>query len=146
MKNLFQDLRYGVRMFTRSRGYTVVALLSLALGIGATTAIFSLFDTVWLRPLPYPHTDRLVAVSEVELTEPDSRWGVALANYFDWKEQCKSFEHLSMINWGWSLTFVGGERPERTIARRVTEGYSRHSWRKSCARAPVPSRRVRRCD
>ena len=122
-ERLWQDVRYGARTLLKNRGFAAIAIVSLGLGIGATTAIFSIFDTIWLRPLPYENAGRLVAVSEVQLDDPGNTMGVALANYFDWKEQCKTFDHLALAHLYWPLTLVGGDRPERIIARRVTEGY-----------------------
>ena len=82
---LRQDIVFGVRMLRRQPGFTAVAIFALALGIGATTAIFSVVDAVLWRPLPYPHADRVMSLAEQRPRE--SRWfgAVAPADYFDWQ-------------------------------------------------------------
>ena len=87
LENLAQDIRYGVRQLLKNPGFTAVVVVTLAVGIGATTAIFSVVNAVLLRPLPYPEPDRLV-----ELT--DRGGPIALPNFRDWKAQQKVFEHL----------------------------------------------------
>ena len=72
METIWQDVRYSVRLLARQRGFALVAILTLALGIGASTAIFTVIDAAMLRPLPYPHPEQLVRVS-VEIVQPTGR-------------------------------------------------------------------------
>jgi putative ABC transport system permease protein len=95
IETLIQDVRYGVRMLVKNPGFTVVALLAIALGIGANTAIFSVVNAVLLRPLQYPNAERIVAIQE--LNEKGSRVQVTPANFLDWRAQNTSFEYLAAI-------------------------------------------------
>ena len=106
MGRLMKDLRYGVRVLARSPGFTAVAVLTLALGIGANTAIFSVVNAVLLRPLPYRDPARLVTVLH------DGWKPVAPANFLDWREQSRSFESMAAAQ-AWSLTMTGREQPEQ---------------------------------
>ena len=118
---LRQDLKYGLRMLRTSPGFTVLAILTLALGIGANTALFSLVYGVLLKPLPYDDSERIVWVRE---HQPDRgrTMPVAMANFLDWTE-ARSFE--SMVAYGgWSQTIRGGERPYRSVTGRVTPGFA----------------------
>jgi len=100
---VLQDLTFASRQFRRSPGFTVTVALTLALGVGATTAIFSLIDGILLRPLPFPHADRLVAVDTLEFppgvagTDPGAAnyLGSSYPNFFDWQLQNHSFESLA---------------------------------------------------
>ena len=94
MQTLLQDLRYGVRQLRKSPGFTLAAVITLAIGIGANTAIFSSMDAVVLRPLAVPQMDRVVTVAE-EQQSGNYQW-VALANYEDWARQSRSFEELAV--------------------------------------------------
>src|SRR6202020_1700983 len=85
MTRLFQDLRYAMRQLRKSAGFTLVAVTTLALGIGANTAVFSVVDRVLLHPLPYPDSDRMVKVSQT--FEGISTDSAAPANYLDWVSQ-----------------------------------------------------------
>jgi hypothetical protein len=93
---LRQDLSYSVQNLIRNPGFGTVAIISLALGIGATTAIFSIFDVIWLRPLPYKHEDRIVVVSEVRLDNPRNTMNVTMGCFLEWREQSTSFESLDL--------------------------------------------------
>src|ERR1700752_5262068 len=97
MTNLLQDLRYGIRLLTKSPLFTIVAVLTLALGIGANTAIFSVVDGILLRPLPYPEPDRLVRIWESSLKLDSPRNVVNPMNFLDWRDQSHSFEAMAAL-------------------------------------------------
>ena len=116
----WQDLRHALRMLRKNWGFTAVAVITLGLGIGANTAIFSVVNAVLLRPLPYPNADRLVAVSENSLKAPDI--SVAYPDYLDWRAQQSVFEEMSArMPTGGVIT--GANEPERVIGRLVTPSF-----------------------
>jgi len=116
---LRQDVRFAVRTLTRRPGFAMVAVLTLGVGMGATTAIFSLIDSVLLKPLPFREPDRLVTVWEVRPRFNQPRMQVAPANYVDWKQQVQAFESLAAYYHSFvNLTGVG--TPERLVAAQVT--------------------------
>ena len=122
MGNLLQDIRYGVRTLAKNPGFTVVAVLTLALGIGANTAIFSVVQNVLLRPLPYPEPDKLV---EIWNTYPPQvpRGGLSPGDYADWKQQNQSFSEMDAyvrISQGFNLTGEG--EPQRVLASYASAG------------------------
>src|SRR5215813_13346881 len=92
VETAFQDLRYGLRMLRRNPGFTFVAVLTLALGIGANTAIFSVVNAVLLRSLPYRDPDRLVAASYYRGIAGDYAW---VADFKAWRDQAKAFEQIA---------------------------------------------------
>jgi putative ABC transport system permease protein len=121
LETLFQDVRYGLRMLRSAPGFTAVAILTLALGIGANTAIFSLVDGVLLRPLPYRDPGRLTIVWEQDdHGKPDN---VGYATYLDWKAQNKSFQDLALYS-SWQPILQTSE-PEQLNGLRVTNNYFR---------------------
>jgi putative ABC transport system permease protein len=121
VETCWQDLRFAVRMLRKSPGFTVVAVLTLALGIGANTAIFSLVNGVLLRPLPYRNPNRLTMMWE---KSPDgSPENVGYATYLDWKSQNKSFEEIAIYS-SWQPVLQVGE-PEQLTGLRVTSNYFR---------------------
>jgi len=116
--DLKHDLRYGVRMLWKNKGFTAVAVIALALGIGANSAIFSVVNTVLLRPLPYREPGRLVMVWEDDAKHGYPNDTPAAANYFDWREQNQVFEDMAaMADQSFNLTGVG--EPERIDGKRV---------------------------
>src|SRR5262245_5499911 len=111
--DLWQDLRFGARMLLQQSGFTAVAALTLALGIGANTVIFSVVNAVVFLRLPFSEADRLVLVGE---TDARGRLGgVSSANFLDWREQSRAFEQVAAkVDWsGYDLT--GGADPEQVI-------------------------------
>jgi putative ABC transport system permease protein len=113
MDTLLHDLRYAARMLWRTPGVSLIAVLTLALGIGANTAIFSVVNAVLLRPLPYAHPDRLVLMWEYTTRLPDlDRMFVSYPDYLDWRDQNQSFEHLAVFRDG-GANLTGGDGPER---------------------------------
>ncbi len=121
METLFQDLRYGVRMLTKRPWYTTVAVIALALGIGANTAIFSLVDALLLRPLHFKDVDRLVMVWS-GTGQTLERENVSPADFVDWKNQNNVFDHLAAINW-WDVNLTGSGEPERIQAFQVSPNF-----------------------
>jgi predicted permease len=119
---LIQDLRYGLRMLVRNPGFAVVAVIALALGIGANTAIFSVVNGVLLQPLPYHDPDRLVRVYE---TSPGFQtMSVACPNYFDWRDQSRSFSGMAGIRWE-DYDVTGGGQPEHLNGKMVSADFFR---------------------
>jgi predicted permease len=114
IEHLMKDLRYGGRNLFRTPGFTIVAVMALALGLGANTAIFSVVNSVLLRPLMYKQPDRLVTVLHFGNSP------VATGNYLDWRDQSSSFEAMGAADY-WSPNLTGTERPEHLYALKVTQ-------------------------
>ena len=114
-------MRYAIRTLRRSPGFTSIALLTLALGIGANTAIFSFVNGVLLKPLPYHDPHGIVLVWE----KPPGgyRNGISTLNFLDWKNQNTVFEHMAAINFGGSVTLTGSGQPEELQGVRVSASY-----------------------
>ncbi len=118
-----RDARLALRTLARNPALTAAAILTLALGIGANTAIFSAVNAVILRPLPFPHAERLVMLSE---DNPEKGWRretAAPANYLDWKERVRAFEDVAAYTPGGGATIAGPAGPLRVRARSVTGNY-----------------------
>src|SRR5215210_1211074 len=98
MRTLFQDLRYGLRVLWQKPGFTAVAVLTLALGIGANTAVFSLVSAVLVRPLNYREAGRLVMVWEDGTAAGFPRDVLAVGNYADWRAQTNAFEEMAAVD------------------------------------------------
>ena len=120
LEDVLQDLRYGLRQLRKHPGFTAVALLSLALGIGANTAIFSVVNAVLLRPLPFQDPDRIVVVEEWAASERNPTFSPR--DFLDLKEQSASFEHLVGYR-ALSMSYMGSEGPERIEVRSVTPDF-----------------------
>src|SRR6266498_5382910 len=110
MQTLLQDLRYGARMLVKQPGFTLIAVLTLALGIGATTAIFSVVNAVVLRPLPYRDAARIVAIEE--LNPQGNRIQVTAPNFLDWRAQNTVFAQLAAIR-TLATNLAGADQAER---------------------------------
>src|SRR5438270_12896815 len=111
METLVRDLRYVVRSFARSPGFFVVTGLTLALGIGATTAIFSVVNGVLLQPLPYPQSDRIVQL--FQLTKTGERNSVSEPNFIDWHAGGHSFSAIALVHAPGVVTVNGLSEPGR---------------------------------
>jgi MacB-like periplasmic core domain len=118
MDTILHDLRYAFRVLARNPGFTLIAILTLALGIGANTAIFSVVNAVLLRPLPFRDPARLVIVAE---KSPYPVISTSYQNWMDWRDQNHSFESLEASR-GTTLTLTGAGEPERLNARMATAG------------------------
>ena len=121
MENLLQDIRYGARLLTKRPWYTVVAVIALALGIGANTAIFSLVDALLFRPLQFKDVDRLVMVWS-GTAQTIERENTSPADFLDWKNQNNVFDHLAAISW-WDVNLTGNGEPERIQAFQVSPSF-----------------------
>jgi putative ABC transport system permease protein len=118
---MLNDLRYGIRTLLKNLGFTVIAVVTLALGIGANTAIFSVLDAVLFKPLPYKDPDRLVMVWEKLQGGHNS---VSAANFMDWNSQNHVFENMAAgIIGGESLSLSDLDPPEQTFAARFSANY-----------------------
>jgi predicted permease len=120
MRNLLQDLRYAIRMLAKNPGFTLIAVLTLALGIGANTAIFSVVNTVLLRPLPYPHPEQIVYLQET--FGPEGTGSVSAPNYLDWREQSHSFSALAVFETQ-GANLLGTDQPVHLKTARVSSGF-----------------------
>ncbi len=124
MENLLNDLRYALRNLAKSPGFTVVAILTLALGIGANTAIFTVAKQVLLDPMPYPDPERVMVIMESNPEAGLPRFSVSPPNYVDFRDQNQSFESTAALTGGtFNLTSNDGRRPERLRALMVTGGF-----------------------
>src|SRR5262245_21561717 len=121
MHRLIQDIRCGVRMLVKNPGFTVVAVITLALGIGANTAIFSVVNTALLRPLSYDAT-RLVAVESFNPQKEKRLYGASPADFWDWQAQSRTFEQLTMYSGG-GIGLKESERIEIISGARVTVNF-----------------------
>jgi len=121
MTTMMRDLRFAVRSFRRTPGFTVVAIATLALGIGASTTMFSVLDAVVLRPLPYSAPDELVMVGSTSQRFPGLA-PASPADFNDWREQSASFSHLIATE-GWTLDLTDADRPTRISSAAVSGGF-----------------------
>ena len=119
MESLIQDLRYGLRMLSKSPGFTLVAILALAMGIGANTAIFTVVNAVLLRPLPYPDSERLVTLFDAEFQSGSPQATINPADFVAWRAQQSTLESLAVYT-GETFNLTGGSSPAYVSAKTVS--------------------------
>ena len=117
---MFQDLRYGARMLMKTPGFTLIAVVTLALGIGASTAIFSAVNPILFEPLPYPHADRITSI--LEMNRDGSHNAGTFGMYRGLVERNRSFDEIAVFK-PWQVTLVGSNQPERLEGQRVSASY-----------------------
>ena len=121
MQTFWKDLRYGARMLLKNPGFTSIAVITLALGIGANASIFSVVNAVLLRPLPFKEPERLIMIRETKIPQfPE--FSVSPGNFLDWKRRNTVFERLVAIS-SPSFNLIGTGDPEQISGMRVTEGF-----------------------
>ena len=120
MEALLNDLRFGARMLARTPGFTLVALITIALGIGANTAIFSVVNTVLLRPLPYQDPDKLVVLWEKQ--DQIDQESPSLPDFMDWRSRNEGFEQMALARRD-NINLTGAGEPERLLVRQVTANF-----------------------
>jgi putative ABC transport system permease protein len=124
LDNIRQDVRYAVRSFVKAPAFAIAILTTLALGIGASTAIFSMVNGILFRPLPLPEPDRLVYATETSVQSKGASISVSWPNYLDWRARARSFEALADTREE-PLTLTGNDDARRIRARRVTGNFFR---------------------
>jgi putative ABC transport system permease protein len=122
VETLFGDLRYAARRLRTNPGFATVGILTLALGIGAGTAIFSAVNPILFAPLPYPHPDRIVTISDVGAE--GARQDVTFGTYLELRARSRSFDALAVPK-AWQPALTGGAEPERLNGQRVSASYFR---------------------
>jgi len=122
LSETYQDLKYSVRMLRKNPGFACVVVITLALGIGANTAIFSFVNAVILNPLPFPDSDRLIVITEI--SNQGEEMSVSLLNFRDWQVRARSFEEIGGYRFD-SFNLTGMGSPQRLIGQEVTLNYFR---------------------
>src|SRR6267142_2117878 len=122
METLLKDITYGIRTLIKSPGFTIVAIVALTLGIGANTAIFSVVNSVLLRPLPYSDPSRLVQLWEANVAKARNEIPASYPNFADWRDQNHVFEHVVAYS-DWSFNLTGSGEPERIRSAIVSPAF-----------------------
>src|SRR3954466_8596090 len=121
MNTFFKDIQYGMRSLLKRPGFAAIAIITLALGIGANTTLFSFVNGVLLRPLPYKDAERLVGLDETNLKQGVESFSVSYPNFVDWRKQNTVFEDIGVFQES-NYTLVGGGDPEQIPGARVSQG------------------------
>src|SRR6185295_11200527 len=122
METLLKDVRYGIRNLLKHPTFAATALITLAIGIGANSTIFSFVNGILLRPLPYPQSERLVVVNETALKQGVPAMSISFPNFLDWRAQNRVFEDISAFGNGSSFSLTGAGEPERLRGASVSQG------------------------
>jgi hypothetical protein len=141
IEGVANDLRYAARMLRRSPSFTAIAIVTLALGIGANTAMFSVVNAVILQPLPYQDPDRLAMLWTNDPKRDIREEGTSYPTFLDWRSQSCTFADMAICSRGNPVTLTGGNDPERIMARRSRPTCSRF-WEshRSSVEACLPTR------
>ncbi len=124
LESLAQDVRFGLRMLRKNPGFTAVAVLTLAIGIGANTAIFSVVSKVLIDPMPYPHADRIVMLRRTFTGGIGLYPTTSIPKFMVWRQQTKVFKSVALYDWGAAgMNLTGGSRPEQVPGIRASAGY-----------------------
>jgi putative ABC transport system permease protein len=123
LETLFRDLRYGIRLLTGNPVYTGVVVLTLALGIGANTAMLGAVYALVLRPYRFPGSDRVVSVEARHVSGTNQNTGYR--DFLDWREQNRVFEEMAISPWTGTYTLTGMDDPQRVVGAATTEGFLR---------------------
>jgi putative ABC transport system permease protein len=142
MDSLLRDLRYGFRRVIATPGFTATAILTLALGIGANIAIFTVVNAVLLRPLPFPNPDRLVRIAADARATNGRNIGISQPELDDLRDRAGIFDGVTAL-WPVSASFVGGERPERIEVMVTSANYFQLLGAAPAARTRLRPRRRR---
>jgi predicted permease len=122
MNSVVGDLRYAVRTLARDRGFAAVALATVALGVGVNTAVFSVVNAALLRPLPFPESDRLIAIHEIDRRSPGEHRPLSYPTFLDWQNAMRTVEGMAAYS-GYPFSFELGDTTERVEAARVSWNY-----------------------
>src|SRR5919198_6058318 len=122
MDSLLQDIRYALRLCARTPGFTTVAVLALAIGIGANTAIFTIVNAVLIERLPFPDSSRIVVLWETSARRPGRANTVSPGNYLRWQVRSSAFEHVAGL-FDARVNLTGLDNPEELVAQNVTEDF-----------------------
>src|SRR5580693_905847 len=117
------DLRQALRALIRSPGFFALTVATLALGIGANTALFSVANSVLWRPLPFPEPERLVLITEQNIKKPGPPRQATSANFEEWRRRARSFESVAAFEWPRRHTISGSGFAERVAVSAISDGY-----------------------
>jgi hypothetical protein len=125
LDNIFSGSEFAFRTLRKRPSFVVIAVFTLAIGIGANTAIFSVVNGVLLKPLPYPHPERLVVLSGTSREVPETL--VSYLDYLEWRERQTVFEDIA-VRMPAGFVFTGEGEPERIIGRWVSASFFQNTW------------------
>src|SRR5215213_6821627 len=119
---MFNDLRFALRMIASHRWFSAAVIVTLALGIGANTTVFTLVNAVLFKPVPVPGGARLVTISGQDLTRPDNRRGLSYPDYVEFRANARSYEGIEAMQGMQAIISEAGNNPDRFIGQRITPG------------------------